>query len=89
MTVADRQRVAGLGVPVVNAVNDSSLLRRAATLGAGGRYPPRVDQVVDFPRLREVHERAEAGRASGKTVVRVGDRARRLASLPTLDTILP
>jgi NADPH:quinone reductase-like Zn-dependent oxidoreductase len=67
VTVIDMEGAARLGVRTVNAVNDSSLLERAADLGRRGLYTPRVDRVLPRASIQEAHEVAESG--AGKIVV--------------------
>lgn len=66
VTVIDREGAGRLGVRTVDAVNDSSLLERAAELGRRGLYTPRVDRVLPLASIREAHELAEDG--AGKVV---------------------
>ena len=67
VTVIDREGAGRLGARVVDAVNDSSLLQRAADLGRRGLYTPRVDHVLPLASIAKAHELAAGG--AGKIVV--------------------
>jgi NADPH:quinone reductase-like Zn-dependent oxidoreductase len=69
VTVADGARGRGLGVHLVNAQNDSTMLAVAAELGAAGAYTPRVVETFALDDIARAHARAEAG--AGKVAVRV------------------
>lgn len=83
VTVADHQRAGALGVRIVNAENDSSLLRRAVQFAETGRYLPRVSEIAPFTDAAGAHARSE--HTSGKIVLRIG-RNSRLASIPDFES---
>ena len=68
-TVADHANAHRLGVHLVNAVNDSGLLREAARLGREGRYTPRVERVFPLERTADAHVSGERGHTRGKLVI--------------------
>ncbi|MEU0133951.1 NADP-dependent oxidoreductase [Streptomyces sp. NPDC006296] len=70
-TVADHSGAARLGVHLVNAENDSTLLAEAGELGRQGRYTPRIERAFPLERIAEAHAYAELGHVQGKIVVRV------------------
>ncbi|OZD12564.1 NADPH:quinone reductase [Rhodococcus sp. 06-156-3C] len=70
VTVADHGGAREVGVVAVNAVNDSGLLGRAATIADAGRYTPHVSASMSFRGAARAHALSEAG--GGKIVLRVG-----------------
>ncbi|WP_369212345.1 NADP-dependent oxidoreductase [Streptomyces flavofungini] len=68
-TVADHANAPALGVHLVNAENDSTLLAAAGELGRQGRYTPRVERTYPLDRIAEAHTYAERGHTRGKIVV--------------------
>ncbi|MFG1694164.1 NADP-dependent oxidoreductase [Nonomuraea sp. NPDC049309] len=68
-TVADFTNSQRLGVRVINAENDSSLLVEAARLGGQGRYTPRIERTYPMEEIAAAHTHAERGRTRGKIVV--------------------
>lgn len=70
-TIADHTNAQRLGVRLVNAENDSTLLAEAGELGRQGRYTPRVERAYPFEQIAEAHAYAEQGHTRGKIVVRI------------------
>ncbi|MEU6222514.1 NADP-dependent oxidoreductase [Streptomyces sp. NPDC047042] len=70
-TVADHTNAHRLGVHLVNAENDSTLLAEAGELGRLGRYTPRIERTYPLEQIAEAHAYAERGHTRGKIVVRV------------------
>ncbi|MFE0792716.1 NADP-dependent oxidoreductase [Streptomyces mutabilis] len=68
-TVADHAGGQRLGVHVVNAEADSTLLSAAAELGGRGRYTPRIERAYPLERIADAHAHAERGRTRGKIVI--------------------
>ncbi|MER5888769.1 NADP-dependent oxidoreductase [Streptomyces sp. NPDC001941] len=69
VTVADHANAQRLGVRVVNAVNDSTLLAEAGALGAQGRYTPHVEATYPLEQIAKAHAHSEGGHVRGKIVV--------------------
>lgn len=69
VTVADHVNAQRLGVRVVNAVNDSTLLAEAGALGEQGRYVPRIEQTYSLREIAQAHAHSERGHVRGKIVV--------------------
>lgn len=67
VTVIDADGAARLGLPKVDARNDSALLLRAAAAGERGLYAPRVSYELPLASAVRAHELAEGG--SGKVVI--------------------
>jgi len=68
-TIADHTNASHLGVRLVNAENDSTLLTAAAELGRQGRYTPRIERIFALGQIADAHTYAERGRTRGKIVI--------------------
>ncbi|WNV86057.1 NADP-dependent oxidoreductase [Umezawaea sp. Da 62-37] len=71
VTVADFVNAPALGVRVVSAENDSSILVEASELGGRGAYTPHVAEEFPLDRIAEAHALAEKGHTLGKIVIKV------------------